>query len=191
MATPRVPFWERFSTREALFIGFCATFVVLGRAALRLHLHVPGHSAASLAFFLLLARACVPRFGAATLVGGLSGLLVALLGLGRGGPLLVLRMLVPGLLVDLGALLAPGFAARPLVCAAIGAIAGSTRGLVFAPVELLLGIGPELVIAHALASTAGGAAFAALGGALVPAIHRRLAAHRLLPDTGASPPGTR
>lgn len=184
MAGRTVRFWERFSTREALFIGFCATFVVLGRAALRLHLHVPGHAAATLTFFLLLARACVPRFGAATLAGSIAGVLVALLGLGSGGPLLVLRLLVPGLLIDLGAALAPRFATRPLTCAVIAAVAGSTRGLVFAPLEFAIGVNPELALAHALASAAGGAAFGALGGALVPSVYRRLAAHQLLPGPG-------
>lgn len=138
---------------------------MIGRAALRLNLHVPGHSAVVLGFFLLLARACVPRFGAATLAGGIAGLLV-----------------------DLGAALVPGFASRPLVCAAIGAVAGSTRGLVFAPLELVLGVTPDLVLAHAATSTLGGAAFGALGGALVPPLYRRLAAHQLLPEAQASAP---
>ena len=50
---------RRLETREALLLAFFATFIVLAKAALRWHLHVPGHVMFATALFLLLARACV------------------------------------------------------------------------------------------------------------------------------------
>jgi hypothetical protein len=76
-------------------------------------------------------------------------------------------------------------AARPLVCAAIGAVAGSTRGLDFASLELVLGVTPDLVLARAAVSALGGGAD---GGALVRPLYRRRAAHQLLPQAQPSAP---
>jgi hypothetical protein len=58
--------WNRFSMREALLLGFCATFIVLTKATLRMKLGISGHSMFFLIFFLLLARGIVPKTGAAT-----------------------------------------------------------------------------------------------------------------------------
>ena len=65
----RIYLWRRFTLREALLLGFCATFIILTRAGLRLHLHLPGHVMFFTMFFFLLARGCVPKIGAVTLVG--------------------------------------------------------------------------------------------------------------------------
>ncbi len=88
---------RRLETREALLLAFFATFIVLAKAALRWHLHIPGHAMFATALFLLLARACVPRMGAATAVGLLAGLVCAALGMGKGGPLIAVKLVLPGL----------------------------------------------------------------------------------------------
>jgi hypothetical protein len=170
-----------FTTREALFLGFCATFVVLTRALLRMHLSVPGHSAFFLCFFLVLGRACVPRAGSASFVGGLAGLIVALFGMGRSGPLVVLKLLLPGLMIDAGAALAPRFALRAATCALLGALAALPRGLLLAPLEWLLGVDAELIFWQALLGSIAAMLFGAAGAALVPSVYRRLAANDLLP----------
>ena len=59
----------KFSIQDVLFLGFCATFIVITRAALRLHLNVPGHAMFFTMFLLILSQACVPRLGAATITG--------------------------------------------------------------------------------------------------------------------------
>ena len=95
--------WRAFDTREALLLAFFATFVVLTKAALRWHLHLPGHSMFSIALLLVLARACVRRPATASLVGLLAGVACALLGMGKGGPLIALKLALPGVVIDLGA----------------------------------------------------------------------------------------
>lgn len=50
---------KHLSLKDALFLGFCAVLIVAARAALRLHLKIPGHSMLFTLFFLLLARGCV------------------------------------------------------------------------------------------------------------------------------------
>jgi len=65
--------WKGISLQDALYLGFCATFIIITRAALRVHLKIPGHSMFFMMFFLMLGRACVPKRGAATLTGLIAG----------------------------------------------------------------------------------------------------------------------
>lgn len=181
MAQPRA-WWSELDQREALLLAFFAAFVVLAKAALRWHLHLPGHSMFATVLLLVVARSCVPRRGAATLVGLLSGVTCTLLGMGQGGPLIALRLILPGTVVDLGA----GRSGKRLAsgrAALIGALAGASH---FAPValaETLAGLSPDLVLAHAALSAAAKAAFGALGGAAAVVIVARLRHHGLLPET--------
>jgi hypothetical protein len=92
---------KKFTLQEALFLAFCACFIVITRAVFRLHLNIPGHAMFFTMFFLILGRGCVPKMGAATLVGLLAGLLCTLLGMGKGGPLILMKFLFPALMVDL------------------------------------------------------------------------------------------
>jgi hypothetical protein len=168
------------STREALLLAFFAGFVLAAKAALRLHLHVPGHAMFTTVIGLWLARACVPRAGAATTVGALAGLATALLGMGKGGPLAVLRLLLPGLAVDLTARLArrlPGRVAAPLA----GVLAGLAGAVPVALVEALAGAPREVVLGHGALSATGKALFGGLGGAVAAALVVRLRAHGLVP----------
>ena len=75
-------------------------------------------------FFLILGRGCVPKLGAATLVGLLAGLLCTLLGMGKGGPLIILKFVVPGLIVDLAGLFSSGLAGSYVACAIVGGPGG-------------------------------------------------------------------
>ena len=176
---------HRLETREALLLAFFATFIVLAKAALRWHLHLPGHVMFTTALFLVLARACVPRAGAATAVGLLSGLVCAALGMGRGGPLIVVKLVLPGLVVDAGA----GLARRALPETARGVILGAAAGasgfFPTAAVELLAGVPAGLVVQHAVLSAGSKAAFGALGGWAAVAIVRRLRDHGIIGEAAA------
>jgi hypothetical protein len=179
--------WRELETREALLIAFFAGFLVAARASLRWHLGITGHSMLPAALLLVVARACVPRTGAATLVGALAGAACALLGMGKGGPLIALQLALPGLLVDAGA--GPG--ARRLARvgwgAAIGAAAGAATFVPVALVEALAGLPADLVLLHAAVSAAAKTAFGAAGGAAGAALVARLRHHGLLPEPDAEP----
>jgi hypothetical protein len=181
MARGRAAAWRALDTREALLLAFFASFVVLTRAALRWHLNVPGHSMFPAALLLVLARACVPRAGAATSVGLLAGAAVALLGMGKGGPLLVLKLALPGLVVDAGAAAAGARFAAIWAAALVGGAAGATDFVPVALVEAAAGMPADVVVAHAALSAGPKVAFGALGGAAGAAIAARLRHHGLLP----------
>ena len=172
-----------FDTREVLLLAFFATFIVLAKGALRWHLHVPGHSMFTTALFLVVARACVRRPTAATLVGLLAGIACALLGMGKGGPMIALKLLLPGVVVDLGARLSGERLSVTWQAALMGAAAGASNFLPVALVESLAGLDADLVLAHAALSAGTKAGFGALGGAAGALIVARLGHHGLLPDT--------
>lgn len=170
---------RNLETREALLLAFFATFVVLARAAMRWHLHIPGHTMLGAGLLLVLARACVGRATAATLTGTLAGLACAALGMGGGGPLIVLKLALPGLAVDVGWKRLP--VRRPLPRGALlGACAGATQFLPVALLEGLAGVAASVVLGHALLAAGSKAAFGAAGGAAGLAIAERLRHHGLI-----------
>lgn len=183
MGGPRAAL-RRIETREALLLAFFAVFVVLAKAALRWHLHVPGHAMFATALFLLLARACVAQPFAASATGLLAGLATAALGMGQGGPILVVKLLLPGLVVDAGARLP--LRPRALHFATLGALAGAVAFFPAAAVEALAGVPGDLVLRHALVSAGAKAGFGALGGLAAAAIARRLDDHGLLARESAA-----
>jgi hypothetical protein len=172
--------WNRFTLREAIYLGFCAVFIIITRVMLTLHLKIPGHAMFFSMFFLLLARGSVTRTGAATMVGLIAGILGALLGLGKEGPLVALKFLIPGLVVDLGGVVYPEFALSFPGCAILGAIASFTRFIMFLPVEWLIGMEKGLILGHAVFSSVSYIIFGGLGSLMVPPVIRRLKANRLI-----------
>lgn len=170
-------------TRDALLVSFFALFIVIARAALRLHLPLPGHSMLPAAFFLVLARACVPRAGAASATGLLAGASAALFGLGRGGPLILLKLALPGLAVDAGAAVGPRLLTKTNAvwgAALLGAAAGASTFFATAAVEALAGMPADLILAHALLAAGAKTVFGALGGAAAGAVVGRLREHGLI-----------
>lgn len=166
-------------------MAFLAGLLVASRAAFRWHLQVPGHAMFFTALLLVLARACIPRKGAATLVGALGGAACALLGMGKGGPLIALKLALPGLVVDAAA----GPAARrlrdPRFGAVVGAAAGATGFVPIAILEALAGLPFDLVLLHALLAAGAKMAFGAAGGVAGAALAARLHHHGLLPEERA------
>jgi hypothetical protein len=183
-ANERIFLWNRFTLREALLLGFCATFIVLTRAGLRLHLHLPGHVMFFTMFFFLLARGCVPKIGAATLVGLIVSLASFVLGMGTKGPAVFVKFLLPALLVDLAGVIAPSFVTSMIACALVGAIAAATRAAADTWLEWLSGMEEEVIIRKALITAAMFAFYGGLGSLAVPSIVRRLRKNGLI-DQGA------
>jgi hypothetical protein len=170
----------KFILREAIYLGFCASLIILARVTLRLKLNVPGHAMFFTMFFILLGRGCVPKMGAASLVGLIAGVLSTLLGLGKGGPLIILKFVCPGLVVDLGAAIYPRLTTSYAGCIIVGGIASFTRFITFFIIEGLMGVDKEIVFQQAVVGSLMSVIFGCLGSAMVPAVVRRLKAHKLI-----------
>ena len=178
--------FRRLETREALLIALFATFLVVARAAMRWHVHIPGHAMIAVAFGLVLVRSCVDRKTAATSCGLLAGVVCAALGMGKGGPLVALKLALPGAAVDLCS--ARGEGGRASISVPRGLLIGAFAGAIgFAPlvvVEWLANVDPQVIALHALSAAAGKALFGAAGGAAGAWVARELRHHGLI---GAAP----
>jgi hypothetical protein len=186
MEQEKVFIWRRFTLREAVLLCFCATLIILTRAGLRLHLHMPGHVMFFTMFFFLLARGCVPKVGSATLVGLITSLASILLGMGSGGVITLVKFLLPALVVDLAGLLAPSFVTSLLACATVGVLASLLRAGTNTGVEWLLGIDEEIMLNKAVISAGLNGLWGGLGALAVPSIIRRLRKNGLIDQGGSA-----
>ena len=173
--------WNRFSMREALLLGFCATFIVLTKATLRMKLGISGHSMFFMTFFLLLARGIIPKTGAASLVGLLAGAISIALGLAHKGPIIMLNFVFPALVIDAAGIFLPRFTTRFLSCLIIGGMAAATKGVAEGMVLLVTGASTEIVLLKTLIEGGWAAFFGLLGSLPVPEIIRKLRTNRLIP----------
>jgi hypothetical protein len=175
---------KRFTLREALVLGFCATFIVLTRAALRLHLSLPGHSMFFLMFFLIMARGCVPKIGATTLVGVIAGLVCLMLGMAKMGPLILANFVLPAIVVDVAGAIYPRLVTSYVACLLVGMLAAASKNISGIGIDLLMGMEREIILRHLAITTVSSAIFGALGALLVPPVVRRLRANNLIPSSG-------
>ncbi len=176
----QVYLWNRFSLREAILLGFCATFVILTRAGLRLHLQLPGHVMFFTMFFFLLARGCVPKIGSATLVGLITSLASVLLGMGKGGPIVLVKFLLPALVVEVAGAISPSFVNSMLACAVVGISASVIRAGASLAVEWLIGMEEDIMLKKAIFAAAMNGLYGGLGALAVPSIIRRLRKNGLI-----------
>jgi hypothetical protein len=178
--------WCGFSLRESLVAGFCATFIVLSELFLRIPLHIPGHRVLPLAFFLLLGRACLKPKWSASAISLIAGLVS--LCLGREEFLQIFKYLAAGGMIDTVALLLPAVT-RSLP---LGALAGALVGAAWMPAALLVdrlsGMDLGMALRHTLLKLASAALFGAVGGAMAPAVARRLQASGVVPARCAATP---
>ncbi|WP_025822913.1 hypothetical protein [Shewanella marina] len=172
--------FESFNLKDALFIGFCATLLVVIKGSLRLKLGISGHSMFLMTFFYIICFGVVGRVGAITACGMIAGVMAMILGIGKGGPLILLKFLMPAVAMDIGVLL---FAAltplhwRFVAIALCGCIAWAVKGLIG---DLLLGMSLEVGLTKFLMSLLTGGIFTVMGAWLVVPVIHRLKAHDLI-----------
>jgi hypothetical protein len=168
------------SLRDSLFLGFCAVLIVVFRMAFRWHLGISGHAMFYTLALLLLARGCIPFRWSATCTGGLAGLMALLLGLGKGGALIITKFLFPALVIDLSALACPLFFNSYLAVAVVAALAAATKFFNTLLMDWLVGMDRVLMIRHALIEAAGAVLFGVAGSLLIPPVLRKLKARGVI-----------
>jgi hypothetical protein len=172
--------WLQPSLKEALFIGFCAVFAVLLRVVLRLKLNISGHSMLPTVFFLMLARGSVRyRFGAifAALLAGSAALFM---GFAKAGPLILIKYMAVGIVIDACALLLPGRFRNIFWSSLAGALAGSTKFFTDYAKNYLAGMDPDINLMKSLFEGGAAALFGLLAGALLPIVLKRLRAYGVI-----------
>ena len=134
-----------FSTFQLILMAFFAVLIVVAKIALRLPLQLSGHSGVFWMAIIIVAAKAVPKKGAPSMVGLISGIVAAFLGLGDFGALnTLLSYTAVGVGTDLALMLLGdpenlvvavlagvfGHFAKFLVKWAFGAISGAPVGFV-------------------------------------------------------------
>jgi hypothetical protein len=170
----------RPALKDSLFLGFCAALIVVTRSALRLHLGIPGHAMFFTIFFLMLARGTVNYRFSASFTGLVSGLIAVLMGLGKGGPLILTKFLMPAVVIDICAAVLPGAFTSHAACALIAAAASATKFMATYLTDILFGMDRGVTVRHAALQTLGAVAFGVAGGLLVVPVMRKLKARGVI-----------
>jgi len=143
-----------------------AALVVLANVTLRFPIRMPGHSGVVWMALLVVARAVVPRHGAAAVAALFSGIMAALMGVGDKGALdTVLSYLAAGVGVDLVMVVA-GNPERAIVCVAAAMTGNIFKLAVKVLLELWIGIPTGFILLGRLYPAATHVVFGAAGGYL-------------------------
>jgi len=164
------------SLKQAIFLCFCAVFIVFTKAAFRLNLNISGHSMFFTTFFLLLARGCVNWKFSAIVTGLFSGAMAIILGLGKGGPFMLIKFVLPAAVIDISCLLIPFMFESFILCAIVATLAGMTKFFSIYLIDQLIGMDKEIIIQHALVKSVFNIFFSICGGLLIPPVIKRLKA---------------
>lgn len=174
------PLKRHLPLKEALFLGFCAVFIVFTRTAFRLRLRIPGRNMFFTLFFLMLARGCVPYRFSASFVGLLSGAMRMVLGLGRGGPLLLVRSVLPAFVIDVAAMVMPVLFQSYALCMVVSTVAASTRMIEIFIFDYLIGMDDSIILQSVLLEGLGNVLFGMAGSLLIPPVIRKLKAYGVI-----------
>ncbi|MGX9462180.1 core component of ECF transporter [Shewanella sp. A14] len=168
------------SLQDSLFVGFCATLLVVLTGLLRLKIGLSGHTMFFTCFFYLICYGVLGRFGSITACGAIAGFVAMALGIGKGGPMILLKFILPAITMDLVALLLPlsmNLHWRCVILGMCGCIAWAGK---VALSNMLAGMALDIVFFQWIISIFKGGFFAILGSLLVPPVLARLKAHDLL-----------
>lgn len=160
-ARPRKP---HFEVRELVLLALLAALIVVTKMVLRLPIRVPGHSGVLWMAALVIGRGLVRRPWAGTLLGFVSGVLAVVFVGGSEGPLLWVKYLAPGMVLDLIDVLVPIGLHDRFVGTLAGALANCAKLLSATVVALLMGLNAGFLVIGLGASAILHAFFGALGG---------------------------
>ncbi|ACJ31583.1 Conserved hypothetical protein [Shewanella piezotolerans WP3] len=171
-----------FELQDALFIGFCATLLVILKSMLRLKLGLSGHSMFLMTFFYLLCYGAVGRVGSITACGLLAGMVAMMLSVGKGGPLILLKFGMPAIAMDLALMVIAGVFKLRWQCvllALAGCLAWASKGWIE---NMLAGMSQQIALTKFAVNFLQGGLFALGAALIVPSVLRRLQSHDLLQD---------
>ncbi|MCG9968821.1 hypothetical protein L9W92_12310 [Pelotomaculum terephthalicicum JT] len=105
LKTPADSFIFNIGLADAIRLTMFGTLISVSRFVFQLPIGMPGHTSVYWMGLLMLGKGLIPKFGAGTIMGIVSGVLAIVFGLGKEGPLLAFKCIVPGVLLDILAIL--------------------------------------------------------------------------------------
>ena len=86
---------------DVLRLSMFGTLTSVARFLLQFPIGIPGHTSVFWMAILIVGKGLIPKAGAGTIMGIVSGILAVAFGLGKEGPLLALKCIVPGVFLDI------------------------------------------------------------------------------------------
>jgi ABC-type thiamin/hydroxymethylpyrimidine transport system permease subunit len=163
-----------FSLHEVALLSLCGALIFVLKTALKIPLHMPGHSGIFWVIPLIIGTAIVRKPGAGTYIGMVSGLLASFFGLGALHVFDLVKYLAMGITVDIVAL----FFGYRLDNPGVGFIAGAAGNMVKMganySVHLLLGVPATFIVIGIGLSAVSHLVFGGLGGVIAALVNQRL-----------------
>lgn len=164
----------QFNLVDVMRLTMFGTIIAILKNILRTPMHLPGHTSIYWMGILVLGKGLIPKFGAGSIMGIVSGILAVILGSGKEGVFVFFKYFVPGLLLDFLAILFLNKLESPWV----GAICGALISLSKLAVSLILGIALDLPMVFLTIglgfSSISHVIFGAAGGAIAAVLIKRL-----------------
>ena len=168
------PFLFRLGLADVIRLTMFGTLISVSRFLLQLPIGVPGHSSIYWMGLLVLGKGLIPKFGSGTIMGIVSGILAIVFGLGKEGPLLAFKCIVPGVLIDFLAILFLFKLGSVWVGAIIGALISFSKLLASIALGVILDI-PMVFLAMGFSYAAIlHLIFGAIGGVIASILIKRL-----------------
>lgn len=156
----------RFSTFELILLALFSSLVVVSKIVLHFPIGIPGHSSVFWMAIVVVALGIVPKLGAGSIVGLISAVLAAFLGLGDRGPVYTfVSYLVLGIFSDLAAAFMGGVEAW-LPAALVGAVGSVSKMIAKAIMGSLVGVPAGFLAFGLFLSFASNVLSGAIGGLL-------------------------
>lgn len=167
-------FLFRLGLADVMRLTMFGTLIALAKDIFRIPMHLPGHTSIYWMGILVLGKGLIPKFGAGTIMGIVSGMLAVMLGLGKEGVFVFFKYFVPGVFLDFLAVI---FLNR-LESIWVGAICGALISLSKMLVNLVLGLAlnlPMVFLTLGLGFTSvTHTIFGAIGGGIAAILIKRL-----------------
>lgn len=179
-----------FSLNEIALMSLCGALIFVLKTALKLPVHLPGHSGIFWVIPLIVGMALVRKPGTGLYIGLISGILASFFGIGALHVFDLLKYISLGASADIIALFFGYRLDNPAVAVLTGAFANVVKMLVNYGVQLALGVQPFFIVLGIGISSVSHIIFGGLGGLLSAYIIQRLMRAGVIEDgTGKRSPG--
>jgi hypothetical protein len=171
---PKENFMMHMSLADVLRLTMFGTLIGVSNFLLILPIGIPGHTSIYWMGLLVLGKGLLPKPGSGTIMGIVSGILAIVFGLGKEGPLLAFKYIIPGILLDVLAIMF----LYQLESVWVGGITGALISLSKLLVNIALGVILQipmvfLTMGFGYASLLH-AIFGAIGGVMASVLIKRL-----------------
>lgn len=159
---------------DVIRLTMFGTLISVSRFVFQMPIGVPGHTSVYWMGLLMLGKGLIPKFGAGTIMGIVSGILAIVFGLGKEGPLMAFKCIIPGVLLDILAFLFFNKLESIWVGVIIGALISWSKLLTSIVLGIILDI-PMVFLAMGFGyATLLHVVFGAAGGVLAAVLIKRL-----------------